>query len=254
MDKIKIQRPLCLELLNKSALILFPPTMLLAFLAQFYSYIYTIRTGNRPGPMFTTAFFFVLVLLIFMFCIHVASLVADFRFCKPVWRRIKEANGQECPGCQYPGTVEVGGKCTECGMDFTAEIVERWRQWWSADSMPPTLPASGGEWWAESFRALVLRPIQRLRQTRLFSSRSKPRPGQPTPEGAAPTTSHDARATEGSGRSSADKFLTHEESVHGAETVHKVEGSMLAPTANPAIPTGSPPPAPADPQPSKEGA
>jgi hypothetical protein len=184
MDKIKIQRPLWLEFLNKSSIIFFPPTMLLAFLAPFYIHIYTIRTGNRPGPIFTTAVFFVLLFLIFMFCIHVASLVADSRFCKPVWLRIKKANGQECPGCQYPGSVEVGGKCTECGMDFTPEIVERWRQWWSAEHMQSTLPNSD-KWWYEQFRALF-QSIHKLRQTRIFPSRSKPTPTPPTPDAPPP--------------------------------------------------------------------
>ncbi|MFN7442560.1 MAG: hypothetical protein ACK5R9_05675 [bacterium] len=101
------------------------------------------------------------------------------------WLRVKQANGHECPGCRYPGNVEVGGKCTECGMDFTAEIVERWRQWWSAESLPRRLPNTD-RWWDRRVDVLVQQLMQRLRQTRLFSSRSKPTPNPPTPDAPPP--------------------------------------------------------------------
>jgi hypothetical protein len=184
MDKIKIHRPLWLDFLNKSAIILLGPTILSMFTTAFYLDFYTILWGTRPGPIIKTALLYVSVLWTLVLCVYVAGLVADSRFCKPVWLRIKKANGQECPGCQYPGSVEVGGKCTECGMDFTPEIVERWRQWWSAEHMQSTLPNSG-KWWYEQFRALF-QSIHKLRQTRFFPSRSKPTPTPPTPDAPPP--------------------------------------------------------------------
>ena len=99
------------------------------------------------------------------------------------WLRVKQANGQECPGCRYPGSVEVGGKCPECGMDFTTDIVERWRQWWSADRMPDS---PNREVWDKMTKEFLLRPFHKLRQTRFFSSRSNPTPNPQPPNPPTP--------------------------------------------------------------------
>jgi hypothetical protein len=99
------------------------------------------------------------------------------------WLHVKQANGQLCPGCRYPGSIEVGGKCTECGMDFTPDIVERWRRWWSSDRLPidPNRELSD-----KMTKEFLLRHIRKLRQTRFFPSRSKPTPTPPTPNAPPP--------------------------------------------------------------------
>ncbi len=99
------------------------------------------------------------------------------------WLRVKRANGQLCPGCRYPGSIEFGGKCPECGMDFTPEIVERWRRWWSSDRVPDD---PNSEYWNKKAEAFVLWPIHKLRQTRFFPSSSKPTLTPPTPNAPPP--------------------------------------------------------------------
>jgi hypothetical protein len=111
------------------------------------------------------------------------SLIAINGHYRRLWLRVKRANGQECPGCQYPSRVEAGGKCTECGLDFTPEIIERWVRWWSADRDPPH---PNHELRAKQVKSLVFMPIQTLRQSRFFPSRSKPTPTPPTPDAPPP--------------------------------------------------------------------
>jgi hypothetical protein len=178
---INIQKPTWIVLFNKFVTIFLAPTIILSPIFAFCIDYYYIELGIKREPALIIK---TILPAVVMVIISIVSLLVDSRFSKHVWLRIKEANGQECPGCQYPGTVEVGGKCTECGMDFTPEIVERWRQWWSAEHMESTLP-NLGKWWYDQFRALF-QSIRKLRQTRFFPSRSKPTPTPPTPNAPPP--------------------------------------------------------------------
>jgi hypothetical protein len=169
MNKIKIEQPLWATVL----IVIIAALTLLLFGDMFFN----LRGFSPWMDKFLKSLGNILILFV-----GVGSIACQ-RYYHRVWLRIKQANGQECPGCQYPGTVKVGGKCTECGMDFTPEIVRCWRKWWSAERLPRNLPSiqSGQPRWVR----LLKSPI-RVRHLRFYSSRSKPTPTPPTPDALPP--------------------------------------------------------------------